>query len=230
MSKIAIIPARGGSKRIPSKNIKIFCGKPIIAYSIEAALSSNLFDDVMISTDDEQIADTAKKYGAKVPFMRTEKNADDFATTFDVLKEVLENYLTQHRHFDYGCCLYATAPFIDADLLQQAFNKLVNQKFHSVFPVVKYSYPIWRSLKIQNEKCEMWWPENLNKRSQDLQPAYHDAGQFYFFNVEKILSTGALFTNNSSAIIIDETHVQDIDTLSDWEIAELKYRHQQQKL
>jgi pseudaminic acid cytidylyltransferase len=225
MSNIAIIPARGGSKRIPGKNSKSFCGKPIIAYSIEAALSSKLFDEVMVSTDDENIAALAKQYGVQVPFMRSEKNADDFATTFDVLKEVLEKYKQCGKTFEYACCIYPTAPFINSTLLQHAYKKLTEKDYDAVFPVVQYSYPIWRSLKIEEDKIKMWCPENLDKRSQDLPASYHDAGQFYWFNIERVLQAGTLFTGNSGAVIIDELHVQDIDTLQDWELAQIKYQY-----
>ncbi len=228
MSNIAIIPARGGSKRIPGKNIKNFCGKPIIAYSIEAALSSNLFDEVMISTDDDEIAAIAKKWGAKVPFMRSAKNANDHATTMDVLKEVLQEYFKLNKEFLYGCCIYPTAPFVNDSLLHEAYKKLIKHDFDSVFPIVKYSYPIWRSLKIKNDKAEMWWPENLNKRSQDLLPAYHDAGQFYWFNIKRIFKSDSLFTINTGVIILDEMQVQDIDNLQDWQLAEIKYQYLQQ--
>jgi len=224
MSNVAIIPARGGSKRIPKKNIKTFCGKPIIAYSIEAALESRLFDEVMVSTDDESIAVVALQYGATVPFMRTGKNADDYATTFDVLNEVLQQYKTLNKIFECGCCIYPTAPFVTASFLQTAFNTMKEQDFDSVFPVVKYSYPIWRSLKIENNRALMQWPENIHKRSQDLTASYHDAGQFYWFNTERILQSGALFTDNSGAVIIDELQVQDIDSEQDWQLAEMKYR------
>ena len=225
---IAIIPARGGSKRIPKKNIKEFCGKPIIAYSIEAALASELFEEVMVSTDDDAIASMALQYGAKVPFKRSEKNADDYSTTFDVLKEVLLQYKKTNQSFTYGCCIYPTAPFINSALLHEAFKKLINQNFDTVFPVVKYAYPMWRSLKLEDDKITMWWPENLNKRSQDLEASYHDAGQFYWFNIERILQTESLYTQNSGAIVIDDFHAQDIDTFQDWQMAELKYKYLQQ--
>ena len=227
-SKIAIIPARGGSKRIPKKNIKEFCGKPVIAYSIEAAIASNLFTEVMVSTDDKIIADIAIQYGAKVPFMRSVKNADDYATTLDILKEVLNSYTKSNRNFMYGCCIYSTAPFITNSVLQATYKKLTEHNFDSVFPIVQYSSPIWRSLKIENNKVAMWWPENVNKRSQDLPAAYHDAGQFYWFNINKILEGNTLYTENSGAVIIDELHVQDIDTIQDWQMAELKYKNLQQ--
>ncbi|HYJ62838.1 MAG TPA: pseudaminic acid cytidylyltransferase [Parafilimonas sp.] len=221
---IAIIPARGGSKRIPKKNIREFCGKPIIAYSIEAALASNLFDEVMVSTDDKIIADIAIQYGAAVPFMRSEKNADDYSTTFDVLEEVLKEYESMNRNFTYGCCIYSTAAFISTALLHKAYKKLIEENFDSVYPVAEYSSPMWRSLKIEDGKITMWWPENLNKRSQDLPKSYHDAGQFYWFDTEKILQAQTLYTQNSGAVIIDDLHVQDIDTLQDWQLAELKYK------
>lgn len=225
MSNIAIIPARGGSKRIPQKNIKPFCNKPIIAYSIEAALASNLFDEVMVSTDDERIATIALQFGASVPFMRSAKNADDFATTLDVLNEVIQQYSLLERRFEYGCCIYPTAPFVTNTILHTAFNTMKEDGFDSVFPVVKYSYPIWRSLKIENGRPSMWWPENMLKRSQDLPPSYHDAGQFYWFNTNKIENAASLFTDNSGVIIIDELHVQDIDNLEDWKLAEIKYKY-----
>jgi pseudaminic acid cytidylyltransferase len=227
MSNIAIIPARSGSKRIPRKNIKLFCGKPIVAYSIEVAIQSNLFDEIMVSTDDEEIAIVAQGYGAKVPFFRSEKNSDDFATTIDVIKEVIESYKKRGDTFKYGCCIYPTAPFISNSLVNEAFRKLFNNKFDSLFPVLKYSYPIWRSLKMENEKISMWWPENLNKRSQDLPASYHDAGQFYWFNVERTIQSGSLLSNNTGAIIVDELHVHDIDTQQDWETAEFKYLYLQ---
>jgi N-acylneuraminate cytidylyltransferase len=225
MSNIAIIPARGGSKRIPQKNIRPFCGKPIIAYSIEAAIASNLFDEIMISTDDASIAETAMHYGGKVPFMRSSENANDYATTFDVLKEVLLQYKQVNKNFEYACCIYPTAPFVNNSLLNQAYKKLTEQDFDMVFPVVQYAYPIWRSLKLENDKISMWWPENVNKRSQDMPASYHDAGQFYWFNTAKILEAGILLTPNTGAVVTDELKVQDIDTLQDWQLAELKYKY-----
>jgi len=156
--------------------------------------------------------------------MRTEKNADDYATTFDVLNEVLQRNKTLNKTFEYGCCIYPTAPFVTGSFLHTAFNTMKEQDFDSVFPVVKYSYPIWRSLKIENNRALMQWPENIHKRSQDLTASYHDAGQFYWFNTERILQSGALFTDNSGAVIIDELQVQDIDSEQDWQLAEMKYR------
>lgn len=223
MSNLAIIPARGGSKRIPRKNIRNFLGKPIIAYSIETALESGLFDEVMVSTDDEEIAEVAKKYGAKVPFMRSNENADDHATTIDVLVEVLHSYQQQQTHFKNGCCIYPTAPLLKSSFLKSGYEKLINERFSAVFPVVEFSYPIQRSLKLREKgNAEMNWPEHLESRSQDLPKAYHDAGQFYWFNVEEILKEKKLFGNNSGAIVLPSTSVQDIDTEEDWKLAEMK--------
>ena len=223
MTNLAIIPARGGSKRIPRKNIKSFAGKPIIAYAIETATKSGLFDEVMVSTDDEEIAEIAKQFGAKVPFMRNKKNAGDFSTTIDVLKEVETQYGEKfERVFDYICCIYPTAPMIAGVKLQEGLNLLIDKGFDSVFPVVAFSYPVWRGLKIVNEKIQLIWPEYVNSRSQDLPKVYHDAGQWYWYNPQKVQST--LFTENTSSIILDEMEVQDIDTLSDWQLAELKYK------
>lgn len=225
MSSLCIIPARGGSKRIPRKNIKDFLGKPIIAYSVETALQSGLFDEVMVSTDDEEIADVAKRFGAKVPFMRSKKNADDFATTLDVIREVLQSYEEKSRRFDCACCIYPAAPFITTSVLQTAFDKLIKEKLFSVFPVVKYSYPIWRSLGINEGKVFMWWPENASKRSQDLPEAYHDAGQFYWMKTAGLKEKNSLFSDNTGCIVLDALHVQDIDTEEDWKLAEFKYEY-----
>ena len=222
--KIAIITARGGSKRIPGKNIKSFLGKPIIAYSIEAALNSGLFDEVMVSTDDAEIAQIAKVYGANVPFLRSDKNADDFATTVDVILEVLESYESINQHFSFGCCIYPTAPFVNSDRLKLGFEKLISGDFDSLFPIVKYSFPIQRSLKIEDEKLVLNFPEHLNTRSQDLSPSFHDAGQFYWFNTNAIQQQKKLLTQNTGFIEMPELEVQDIDTLEDWKLAEFKYQ------
>lgn len=224
MKRLAIIPARGGSKRIPRKNIKDFCGHPIIAYSIAAALDSGLFEEVMVSTDDAEIAETALKFGAKVPFLRSPETADDFATTAAVLEEVLLKYEELGQHFETACCLYPTAPLLKSESLKEAFALLSDKKYDSVFPVLKYSYHIWRSLKMENGNVSMNWPEHVNSRSQDLPPTFHDAGQFYFFRTEALLQQKTLFTDNSGAIELSELEVQDIDTLADWQMAEIKYR------
>jgi len=221
---LAIITARGGSKRIPKKNIRDFLGKPVIAYVIDASIKSNLFEEVMVSTDDSEIAEVAQKYGARVPFMRSAENSDDFATTDDVLVEVLEEYKKLGKNFEYACCLYPTAPFVTPQKLQQAFKLLVESQADSVFPVVAFSYPIWRSLRIENGRLVMNFPENLNKRSQDLAIAYHDAGQFYFFRVENFLTKRKIFSDFSLPLLVSELEAQDIDNETDWKLAELKYR------
>ena len=221
---IAIIPARGGSKRIPRKNIKNFLGKPIMAYSIETALKSGLFDEVMVSTDDEEIAETAQKYGAKVPFFRSKKNADDYAILADVIEETLTNYQKEKKHFDNFCCLLPTAPLLTTQQLHQAYDEMIINKYDSVFPVIKYTFPIQRAVKFKNNKIVMFQPEHKNTRSQDLEPAYHDAGMFYWGNSKVFMQKKTLWTDNSSAIIIPEIIAQDIDTPEDWKLAELKFQ------
>lgn len=228
MADICIIPARGGSKRIPGKNIKDFAGKPIIAYSIEAALSSGLFDEVMVSTDDAEIASIAEKFGAKVPFFRSEKNADDNSTTSDVLVEVLMEYSNGGRKFISGCCLYPTAPFVTVESLEEGKRILTESGTDTVFPAVKFGYPVWRGLRKDGDgTVEMIWKEYLNSRSQDLEEVFHDAGQWYWFDVERFLSNKKLFTNNTKAIELSPLEVQDIDNMHDWQLAELKYGYLQ---
>jgi N-acylneuraminate cytidylyltransferase len=223
MSNLAIITARGGSKRILRKNIKDFLGKPIIAYSIEAALKSDLFDEVMVSTDDEEIAEIARQYGVKVPFLRSEKNAGDYATTVDVLIEVIEKYKAQGRTFENIACLYPSAPFTTSNKLKEAYTILISKKLDAVFPVMPFSFPIQRSLKINEGKLEYFYPEFENSRSQDLEMAYHDAGQFYFINTSSLLNNKSILSKNTGAILITELEAQDIDNETDWKIAEIKY-------
>lgn len=231
MSCIAIITARGGSKRIPRKNIKDFLGKPIIAYSIETALASKLFDEVMVSTDDPEITQIAQKYGAKVPFQRSKKASDDFATTAEVINEVLDTYQQLGRGFSTACCIYPTAPFISTELLQQASKMLKEGVFDTVFPVIRFSYPIQRCLvQTPESKFILREPQYINTRSQDLEPCFHDAGQFYFFDVPTFIRQGRLMTNNTSCIEISELAAQDIDNEQDWKLAELKYQLLYEKL
>ncbi len=221
---IAIITARGGSKRIPRKNIKDFCGKPIIAYSIEAALESSVFDEVMVSTDDEEIAAIAKKYGASVPFMRSEKTANDFATTVDVISEVLERYEESDKQYTYACCIYPTAPFVTPEKFQEAMERLEDSKADSVMPVTAFSFPPMRGMYLRDEKLGYAFPEYAQKRSQDIETMYHDCGQFYCFEVKRFLETRKLVTENTKAIVVSELEVQDIDNEIDWKLAELKYQ------
>jgi len=224
MSNLALIPARGKSKRIPRKNIKEFMGKPIIAYSIEIALKSDLFDEVMVSTDDMEIAEIAMKYGAKVPFMRSAERADDYAKTIDVIKEVINDYNCKlGRKFDLICCIYPAAPLIKVSHIKAGLEILRKNNFDSVFPVKSFSYPIWRGLKIDTSgKINMIWPEYVNSRSQDLDKVYHDAGQWYWLRTSKI--NYGIFNKNSGAIVLSELEVQDIDTPYDWEMAVMKYK------
>lgn len=224
MSSIAIITARGGSKRIPGKNIKEFLGKPIICYSIEAALSSGIFDEVMVSTDDEVIAGIAKKSGASVPFMRSDQTADDYATTDDVLMEVLEAYERSGKIFDYMACIYPTAPFVTAEKLKAAMELLIEKDASGVMPVVRFSFPPQRGMSVRDGKLVYCYPENAMKRSQDLEAMYHDCGQFYCYHVERYRACRGDLPDGYVPIIVPETEVQDIDNPSDWKLAEIKYQ------
>ena len=226
MSSIAIITARGGSKRIPKKNIRNFCGKPIIAYSIEAAIKAAIFDEVMVSTDSEEIANIAKQYGAKVPFLRSERNADDHATTDDVLLEVLEKYKELGRFFSGLCCLYPTAPFITPEKIRKAYRIFVNNNAAKVICVVPFSFPPQRALIKENEteRIKYIFPEKYECRSQDLERWYHDAGQFYFYRVNDYIANRGKIINDIYPIVLSETEVQDIDNEDDWIIAEMKYK------
>lgn len=221
---IAIITARGGSKRILRKNVRDFCGQPIIVYSIEAALKSNLFQEVMVSTDDGEIADIAIKNGAKVPFMRSADAANDYATTVDVLREVLQEYQQIGRRFEQACCIYPTAPFITAEKLQRAMALLEEGDTEAVVPVTAFSFPPMRGMYIRDGKLTYHHPEYAAMRSQDLETMYHDCGQFYCFKPDILLKRGALITEYTKALVVPEREVQDIDTLEDWTIAEMKYQ------
>lgn len=222
--RIAIITARGGSKRIPQKNIRSFCGKPILTYSIEAALASKLFDEVMVSTDSEEIAQIAEEAGAKVPFLRSREASNDYATTADVLLEVLSEYEKQGKRFDTVCCIYPTAPFVTAQKLQRAVLLLEEEDADSVVPVVKYSFPPQRAFVIRDGLTVMKYPEHARSRSQDLEPYFHDCGQFYCMQTERFLQKKQIFTDRTLSIEMPETQVQDIDNETDWELAELKYK------
>lgn len=228
MGDLCIIPARGGSKRIPRKNIRKFLGKPIIAYSIQTALESGLFEEVMVSTDDEEIAKIAEKYGARVPFFRSARNADDHSTTANVIEEVLVEYGKQGKKFSRACCLYPTAPFITIDSLKEGKRILKKSCADSVLPTVKFEYPVWRGFRKDGKgSVELIWKEHLNSRSQDLEEVFHDAGQWYWFDVERFQLNKKLFTDNTKAIELSPLEVQDIDTIHDWHLAELKYGYLQ---
>jgi pseudaminic acid cytidylyltransferase len=218
---ICIIPARGGSKRIPRKNIKKFLGKPIIAYSIEIALKSELFDEVMVSTDDAEIAEIAKKYGATVPFFRSQEKANDLATLNDVLEEVVDFYKQKlDKTFDFGCCLLPTSPLLKSEFLIQGLKELKDKKFDSLRPITEFSYPPQRGFLMDSDSGLVQFanPEYALTRSQDLEKIYHDAGQFYMFKIP-----GLLKGEKRGAIVIPNSIVQDIDTEEDWVLAEMKY-------
>lgn len=221
---IAIITARGGSKRIPKKNIKPFCGKPILAYSIEAALEAGCFDRVMVSTDSEEIGEIAKECGAEVPFMRSERTADDFATTADVLLEVLGEYGKRGEEFERMACIYPTAPFVTGGRLRSAMEMLDGDGTRMVMPVVAFSYPPQRGYVMRGNGIEMKWKENYPKRSQDLEKMYHDAGQFYCYRVDEYLKAGGVILEGVCPIVLEELEVQDIDSETDWKLAELKFQ------
>lgn len=221
---VAIIPARGGSKRIPRKNIKIFHGKPIIAYAIETAIKSGIFSSIIVSTDDDEIAEIAKHYGAEVPFLRSEGNSNDYATTSEVLLEVLNQLSASGSTFSKACCLYPTSPLIDSEDLKLAFNQFNSSDVDSLISCVAYGFPIQRSFHLTtNNLVELNQPEAIHQRSQDLVKNYHDAGALYFFDVEKFKEIKTLWSGKIGAFELSELKVQDIDTIDDWKIAELKY-------
>ena len=221
---VAIIPARGGSKRIPNKNIKHFAGKPIIAYSIEAAEVSGLFDKIFVSTDSEKIALTAKECGAEVPFIRPKELSDDFTPTAMVLLHTLKWLEGQGTPAEFACCIYGTAPFVKAEYLKKGFRLIMRESVSAVFSVTSFPFSIFRALNINKAGCiEMFWPEHEFTRSNDLPEAYHDAGQFYWLDSKKFLKTKKVYSNDALPVIIPRFLVQDIDTIEDWETAEVKY-------
>mgnify|MGYP006089873943 CR=1 FL=1 len=217
---ICIILARGGSKRIPKKNIKLFHGKPIIEYSIIAAKKSGLFNEIIVSTDDKEIAEIASKCGASVPFLRSKKNSDDYSTTYDVVEEVLNKY---EDNYEYVCCLYACAPFVNENKLINAFDKLIKFNLDCVFPIMEFNFPIQRALKCNGNIVSFCNPEYSLVRSQDLDKSFHDAGQFYFLKTEQLLSEKKIITSNSGYLLVDGMEGQDIDNFIDWKLAEIKY-------
>ena len=229
MKRLAMITARGGSKRIPRKNIKEFCGKPIIAYSIEAALSAGIFDTVMVSTDDAEIAEIARSLGAEVPFLRSAETAGDFASTADVVAEVLAAYEDRGESYDAFCCIYPTAPFLTGERLAQAGRLLEEKEADGVVPVVRFGFPPQRCVVMKEGFLEFKWPENRLARSQDLEPFYHDAGQFYFLNTKSFKEQRQMFPARTVPLVLEELEVQDIDNEVDWKMAEVKFRLLQEK-
>ncbi len=219
---VAIIPARGGSKRIPKKNIKEFCGKPLISYSIECAKNSKLFSDIIVSTDCEEIAKVAKNYGAEIQ-IRPKELADDFTGTWDVIEYVLDRLKDEGREYEYVCTIYATAPFLKEYYLKEGLEKLKNSDAIRAFSVTTMPFPIQRTFKIVDARCQMFTPEYYNTRSQDLEEAYQDAGQFYWEKIGKT-SSEIFFGKDSIPIILPRYLVQDIDTLEDFKRAELMYK------
>ncbi|WP_294379596.1 pseudaminic acid cytidylyltransferase [uncultured Clostridium sp.] len=223
MNSIAIITARGGSKRIPRKNIKEFCGKPIIEYSIKAALESNIFDEVMVSTDDKEIADISIKAGACVPFFRSPDTSDDYSTTADVLMEVFQEYKKIGKTFKYAACIYPTAPFVTAEKLRNSFDTFKENDGIMLMPVIKFGFPPQRSMVMKDEKIEYKWPQYRTSRSQDLEEMYHDCGQYYFYRVDDYIKKQGQISEKIIPLIVSEMEAQDIDTEEDWRIAEFKY-------
>lgn len=222
---VAVIPARGGSKRIPRKNIKAFHGKPMIAYSIESAKESGCFDRIIVSTDDEEIAKVAIEWGAEVPFMRPASISDDFSTTMDVMKHAVDWCVSQGWNVENVCCIYATAPFLSSESLKEGLATLDTASIDYTFSATTFAFPIQRALKVgRDEYVEMFSPEHMNTRSQDLPEAIHDAGQFYWGKMASYLQEKAFFTNRSKAILLPRKRVQDIDTPEDWEFAEALYQ------
>lgn len=222
MSNLCIITARGGSKRIPRKNIRPFLGKPIIAYSIEAALSSGVFDEVMVSTDDEEIAEVARSFGANVPFFRSEATSNDFATTADVLNEVLDEYEKRDRTFEFFACIYPTAPFVTGEKIKTAMEKLAGSDGDSIRTVVQYSYPPQRAFVAKDGVISYQYPQYRRTRSQDLDPIYHDCGQLYIYRTSSFRKYGD--AGKMLSIVMPEEETQDIDHYSDWDLAEIKYK------
>ena len=221
----AIITARGGSKRIPKKNIREFCGKPIIAYSIEAAIESTLFDEVMVSTDSEEIGNVAKKYGATVPFIRSEETSNDYADTTDVLHEVIKKYKEQGIFFDEFCCIYPTAPFITSEKLRESYQLLQDEDVYNVIPMVSFSYTPQKGMICVGKYIQAAYPDLMVMRSQDLPVIYHDCGQFYWIKTAEYEKNDDLLSNHTRPFWVSELEVQDIDNESDWKLAEIKYKY-----
>lgn len=222
---VAILLARGGSKRIPRKNIREFLGKPVLAYPLQAASESGIFDEIIISTDDPEIAEVARRHGASVPFLRSSETAHDQATTAEALQESLAKLETSGRRPIFVCCIYATAVFLTPELIRQAHSALLEGRAESVVPVVRFEFPIQRALSMEGGYLGFMNPEYALTRSQDLEPAYHDCGMFYFLKVDTFLAQKQVFALRALGIEVSPSMAQDIDTEDDWEMAEFKFRH-----
>ncbi|WLA54293.1 pseudaminic acid cytidylyltransferase [Bradyrhizobium diazoefficiens] len=223
--KIAVIPARGGSKRIPRKNIRPFCGKPIIAYSIEAAQKSGLFDEIIVSTEDEEIAEVARQFGATAPFVRPKEIADDFTGTNAVVKHAVGWFAERGTDITHACCIYATAPLIQVRFIREGYERLIGSDAAFAFSITHYAFPIQRAVRLTPEgRVDSLYPEHRMTRSQDLEPAFHDAGQFYWGTARAFLDDVPVFSPRSIGVVLPRVLVQDIDTLEDWEQAEFMFR------
>jgi N-acylneuraminate cytidylyltransferase len=228
--KVAVIPARGGSKRIPRKNIKQFCGKPMLAWAVEAALESECFDLIIVSTDDEEIANVARNCGAQVPFRRPPELSDDYTGTIPVVAHAIRTLQSQGMSPDLVCCIYATAPFLQSADLNQGLEELRRSGADYAFSVTRYEFPIQRSIRISSSgRVEMFYPEYFNTRSQDLEVAFHDAGQFYWGRTEAWLSGKIIFSQAAIPVLLPQHRVQDIDTPEDWERAEWLFKSMESK-
>ena len=226
MRKIAIIPARGGSKRIPNKNIKDVFGKPVISYAIETAIKSNLFDEIMVSTDSEEIKKISILSGASVPFMRSKINSTDNSTIYDVIVEVVKEYSKKNINFDYGCCIFPISPLINCEILNKCYQILTNGKYHSVLPLSYTEQPIERALKL--DKRNLLKLDNLDvfkKMGQDFEPSYFDTGQFCWFNIKQTISTGSLISSKTKGMILNQFEYQDVNTFDEWEMLKIKYKY-----
>ena len=226
MRKIAIIPARGGSKRIPNKNIKDVFGKPVISYAIETAIKSNLFDEIMVSTDSEEIKKISILSGASVPFMRSKINSTDNSTIYDVIVEVVKEYSKKNINFDYGCCIFPISPLINCEILNKCYQILTNGKYHSVLPLSYTEQPIERALKL--DKRNLLKLDNLDvfkKMGQDFEPSYFDTGQFCWLNIKQTISTGSLISSKTKGMILNQFEYQDVNTLDEWEMLKIKYKY-----
>ena len=225
---IAIITARGGSKRIPRKNIKPFCGKPMIAWSIEVARQSGCFDRVIVSTDDEEIAQVAKQYDAEVPFMRPPELSDDYTGTIPVIAHAIEWFNSRGNAVQEACCIYATAPFVRTDDIGRGLELLKTEQCDYAFSATSYAFPIQRAIRISAQgRISMFNPEHFNTRSQDLEEAFHDAGQFYWGRADAWLQGRVIFGERSVPVPLPRYRVQDIDSADDWLRAEWMFKAMQ---